>query len=101
MIGIFYFFAAVLVYLSARSFIGGVRYLRYFKNELARPLSEFTPFVTVIAPCRGLDHGFTQNVSSLLSQDYPAFEVVFVVDDPKDAAVPEIERDRAATDVDT
>jgi cellulose synthase/poly-beta-1,6-N-acetylglucosamine synthase-like glycosyltransferase len=101
MIGVFYFFAAILLYLSVRSFIGGIRYLAFFQSELAKPLSEFTPFVTVIAPCRGVDHGFSENISSLLTQAYPDFEVLFVVDDHDDPAVPVIEKATAATTVHT
>ena len=57
MIFVFYALAAVLVWLSAKSFFGGIRYLQYFKAELAKPRPEFTPFVSVIVPCRGVDDG--------------------------------------------
>lgn len=92
MIYVFYFFAAVLVWLSFKSFRGGITYLRYFREELAKPRSTFTPFVTVIAPCRGLDDGLEQNLTALLTQEFPAYEVIFVVDEAKDLAMPVIER---------
>ena len=57
MIYVFYFFAAVLIWLSFRSFRGGIIYLRYFRDAFAKPKSTFTPFVTVVVPCRGLDDG--------------------------------------------
>ena len=91
MILLFYFFAGVLILLSFRSFRGGVEYLRFFKDELAKPTSNFTPFATIIAPCRGLDTGLADNLSCLLEQDYPDHEIIFVVDDKNDAAVPVIE----------
>ena len=92
MILVFYFFAALLVWLSFKSFRGGIAYLRFFQDELANPPSEFKPFVSVIAPCRGLDDGLEQNLTALIEQDYPDYEVIFVVDDEKDASVPTIEK---------
>ena len=86
MIVIFYIFAATLVYLSIKSFLGGVEYLNYFKQELDMPCSEWTPFVTIIAPCKGVDEGMVANLDAVLQQDYPDYEVVFVVDDEDDPA---------------
>ena len=90
MIFVFYFFAAVLVVLSYKSFRGGLDYLNFFKQELAKPPSDFTPFATVFAPCRGLDQNLRENLAALFKQDYPEYEVVFIVDDENDAAVPVI-----------
>ncbi len=90
MIYVFYFFAALLVWLSFKSFRGGIAYLRFFREELAKPRSTFTPFITVIAPCRGIDEGLDQNLAALLKQDFPEHEVIFVVDDENDPAVPVI-----------
>lgn len=87
----FYILAALLIFLSFKSFRGGIEYLRFFKSELAKPKPEFTPFVTVIAPCRGLDAGLDDNLRALIEQDYPDYEVIFVVDDKNDAAVQVIE----------
>ena len=91
MIFIFYFFAVVLILLSFKSFRGGIAYLRFFKAEIAKPRSEFTPFATVIAPCRGLDAGLDENLRALLEQEYPAYEVIYVVDDKSDTAMTIIE----------
>lgn len=96
MIWIFYLLALLLVLLSFRSFLGGLRYLDFFKSELAKPASDFAPFVTVIAPCRGLDQGRDLNLYSLLHQDYLHYEVIFVFDDAGDSSVPAIEEARAA-----
>ena len=84
---IFYIFALLLIYFSIRSFLGGVAYLSYFRSQLAKPLSGFTPFTTVIAPCKGLDEGLQENLLALLELDYPGYEVIFVVDDKNDPAV--------------
>lgn len=92
MIFVFYFFAAVLVWLSLKSFRGGIEYLNFFRTELAKPHFEYTPFVTIIAPCRGLDDDLEQNLAALLEQDYPEYEIVFVVDNRADRAVASIEQ---------
>lgn len=84
-------FAALLIYFSFKSFRGGIEYLHYFRQELAKPDAGFTPFATVIAPCKGLDEGLAENLSALLLQDHPAYEVIFVVDDAGDPAVRVIE----------
>lgn len=84
---VFYIFAAVLIYFSLKSLRGGVDYLRFFKDELSKPPSNYTPFVTVIAPCKGLDEGLHENLRALTEQNYSEYEVLFVVDDEHDPAV--------------
>lgn len=92
MIFVFYIFAVLLIFLSYKSFRGGFDYLNYFKKELAKPLSGYTPFVTIIAPCKGLDEGLEENLTALVKQDYPAYELIFAVEDENDPAVAVIER---------
>ncbi len=87
MIFIFYILAAVLVWFSYKSFRGGIAYLKYFKRELAKSRSAYTPFTTVIAPYKGLDDGLEGNILALLEQDYPGYETIFVVDAEDDPAV--------------
>jgi ceramide glucosyltransferase len=87
MIFVFYSFAAVLVFLGYKSLRGGIYYLNFFRRELARPKSNYTPFCSIIAPCRGLDEGLSENLSALFKQDFPSYEIIFVVDNEADAAV--------------
>lgn len=105
MIFIFFFFAAILAFLGYRSLRGGIDYLNFFKRELAKPKSNYTPFVSIIAPCRGVDEDLSTNLSALFGQDYPSYEIVFVVDDAHDESVsviktlmseydPELQRNR-------
>ena len=92
MIFVFYLFAAVLVFTSWKSLRGGINYLNFFKKEIARPESDFTPFASIIAPCRGLDEDLEANLSALFRQDFPEYEILFVVDDENDEAVKIIEK---------
>ena len=91
---IFYFFAAVSIYLGLLSLRGGVRFVRYLQKELARALGDYTPFVTVFVPCRGVDAGLKENVLSLFAQNYPAYEIIFVADSADDPAFAIIEEAR-------
>ena len=91
---IFYFFAVISIYLGLLSLRGGVRFVRYLQKELATELGDYSPFVTVFVPCRGLDPGLKQNVLSLFAQDYPAYEIIFVSDSANDPAFAVIEEAR-------
>jgi cellulose synthase/poly-beta-1,6-N-acetylglucosamine synthase-like glycosyltransferase len=86
MIVLFYILASLLIYLSYRSFRGGINYLNYFRHELAKPQSDFTPFASIIVPCKGVEEGLKANLEALRDQDYPEYEVIFVVDDAADPA---------------
>ncbi len=88
---LFYLFAAILIFLGYKSLRGGIDYLAYFKRELAKPKSEFAPFASVFVPCRGLDQNLRENIAALFRQNYPVYEVIFVVDSESDAAVSVIE----------
>ncbi|HKQ51916.1 MAG TPA: glycosyltransferase family 2 protein [Pyrinomonadaceae bacterium] len=88
---VFYVFASLLVIQSAVSLRGGLRYLAYVRRELAKDDSDFAPYASVIAPCRGLDQGLRENLAALFRQDYAAYEIVFVVDSARDASLCVIE----------
>ncbi len=82
----FYLFATLLVFLGYKSLCGGIDWLNYFKNELSKPKSNFTPFASIIVPCCGLDSDLFENLSAHFKQNYPNYEVIFVVDDENDEA---------------
>jgi cellulose synthase/poly-beta-1,6-N-acetylglucosamine synthase-like glycosyltransferase len=88
---IFYFFAVVVLWLGVLSLRGGFRFARYVEQESAKPLTQFTPFVSVIAPFRGLDQGLSENFSSLFNQSYPNYELIFVIDSLEDPALAVVE----------
>jgi ceramide glucosyltransferase len=87
MIYLYYFFAIVLVYMSYLSFRGGFDYLNFFRQELAKSRSDYTPFCSIIAPCKGLDEDLEKNLTALCLQDFPNYEIIFVVDSEFDEAL--------------
>jgi cellulose synthase/poly-beta-1,6-N-acetylglucosamine synthase-like glycosyltransferase len=65
-------------------------------QQLARALRRIEPYrpagdialppVSVLAPCRGIDAQFEAYARALLSQQYPRYEVLFLVESPHDPA---------------
>ena len=84
---LYYFFAAVATWFGIQSLLSGFRYVAYVRQETSKPLPDFHPFVSVIAPSRGLEDGLEENLLTLLKQDYPAYEVLFVFDRENDPAI--------------
>jgi len=84
---LYYFLAALACWFGIQSLMNGRRFAAYVRRETSRALPEFRPFVSVIAPTRGLEPGFAENVRPLMQQDYPAYEVLFVFDDPQDPSL--------------
>ena len=84
---LYYFLAAVSCWLGLQSLLSGIRYATYVRRETSRPLPDFQPFVSVIAPGRGLEAGLADNLRPLLNQNYPHYEVLFVFDDAGDPAI--------------
>lgn len=84
---VYYFLAALALWFGFQSLLSGLRFAAYVRRETSRALPDFRPFVSVIAPTRGVEPGFAENVRPLVGQDYPAYEVLFVFDDPKDPAI--------------
>lgn len=92
---VFYLFALVVVWLGLESLRGGFRYLSFVRGEVQRERPAFTPFASILAPCRGLDQGLEENLAALFRQDYPAYEIIFVTDNPDDPSRAVIEALRA------
>jgi ceramide glucosyltransferase len=65
----------------------GLFVLLYSKNKTEPQLR--TPFsVAVIVPCKGLGTNLEKNLRALCEQDYPTYQVLFVLDSPQDPAYP-------------
>ena len=84
---VYYFLAALACWFGLQSLLNGIRFAAYVRRETSRALPDFHPFVSVLAPTRGVDPGFAENVRPLMVQDYPAYEVLFVFDDAADPAI--------------
>src|SRR4051794_16004722 len=84
---VYYFLAVVSGFFGIQSLRSGFRYVAYVKDETSKVLPGFQPYVSVIAPSRGLEPGLAENLLSLLNQDYPAYEILFVFDRDGDPAV--------------
>lgn len=84
---VFYFLAAVSIWFGIQSLLSGIRYAAYVRREMSRVLPEFQPFVSVVAPSRGLEPGLAENLRPLLEQDYACYEVLFVFDRANDPAI--------------
>jgi len=91
---VFYFFAAISIWLGLLSLRAGLRFIRYLQSEIVRDQPEFTPFVTMFLPMRGVDDGLRENVVAIFRQDYPNFEIVFVTDRADDPALAVVEMAR-------
>ena len=91
----FYAFAVIVIWLGILSLRSGLSFDAYLRREVAHPLPDFAPFVSVIAPCRGLEDGLRENISALFQQNYPAYEIIFVTDRADDPALGLIDEVRA------
>ncbi len=65
----------------------GYRLRQFVNDQLGQSPPDSGLGVTLIAPCKGIDPGFEENVAAVLSQQYRGFwEVVFVVESEEDSA---------------
>jgi ceramide glucosyltransferase len=84
---LYYFLAAVACWFGVQSLLNGFRYAAYVRRETSGGLPDFHPFVSVIVPGRGLEPGLSENLVTLLNQDYQRYEVLFVFDRADDPAL--------------
>ncbi len=76
---IFFLAGALLVLQSAWAFVDGIRFLNLVRRKRSSPRESFAPSAAVVIPCKGVDAGFEANLHRFLNQDYPDYQVVFVV----------------------
>src|SRR5690349_1329055 len=98
---LYYFLAAISCWLGLQSLLSGLRYAAYVRRETSRPLPKFEPFVSVVAPGRGLELGLADNLRPLLNQDYQQYEVLFAFDAPDDPAIEIVDELKSSTTVPT
>jgi len=94
--------AGAVVLLGFLPLVGALRFRMYVARERRRRRAPFTPRLSIILPCKGLDPGFEENVRSLIEQDYPDFEILFVTatdDDPAHVCLKGMIEDYPARDL--
>lgn len=69
---------------NAASLAQGFRMRGQVRRAMRLAHGGHVPPAVVILPIRGLDEGFDENLRAILSQSYPAYRVLVVVDDSKD-----------------
>ncbi|MFP5262306.1 MAG: glycosyltransferase [Blastocatellia bacterium] len=89
---VFYIFAALLIIQGLFSLIEGIQFRAFVRRSLREPVGAFAPKASIIAPCKGVDPEFEENLDALFNQEYPAYEIVFAIASGDDAARPVIER---------
>src|SRR5262247_4584872 len=65
--------------------------VRFFRGKIAAPPSELWP-VSMLIPLCGVDVGAYESYAAFCCQDYPAYQIIFGVRDPLDAAIPIVHR---------
>ena len=83
-----YILAVLAILQGIASLRDGIRSAKHIRTY--RPRSSTHPRVVVFCPCRGIDPEFRKNIASIRDQDYPAFEVFFIVDSDDDPACREL-----------
>ncbi|MGH9468932.1 MAG: glycosyltransferase [Terriglobia bacterium] len=82
---IFLTLAVLLTIQSALSLRGGFTFLRLVRRSRKTPPGGYHPPSAVIVPCKGDDEDLAENAARFFNQDYPSYQIIFVVasrDDP-------------------
>lgn len=66
--------------------------LRFFSRSQPHTKADYTPPASLLKPVRGVDFGSYENFASFCKLDYPAYEILFAVNDENDPAVPLIRK---------
>jgi ceramide glucosyltransferase len=71
---------------TAASIVQGVRLRGHVGRAMRIAFGAFLPHVVIVLPVRGIDPGWDGNLRAILSQVYPHFRVLVVLDDSSDPA---------------
>lgn len=84
----------------------GLRMLRHVNREVARtrgdrqpPAWREWPKVALMVPCKDVDPDLEENLTLLLQQDYPHYEIIFMTLDAHDLSYPILQKMVAASPV--
>jgi len=87
-----YLCAALAVFGVIQSLFGWVAVFRYSRLPPATPVSR--PGITVLRPMCGIEPLLEEALVSCFTMDYPDYQIVFGIQDPKDPALAVLERVR-------
>jgi ceramide glucosyltransferase len=79
-----YILASIAILQGIFILIEGIRAARHMRTF--RPRRPRRERISVFCPCKGTDAEFEKNIRSILEQDYPNYDVTFVVEAEEDAA---------------
>jgi ceramide glucosyltransferase len=86
-----YYYIALAAILSQLFFlVQTVKNYRYILAKYKKKRSRHLLRTVLIVPCKGLDHGFQKNITSLFNQDYENYLLWFVVAEKSDPAYDEL-----------
>lgn len=68
------------------------QYVEMKLKEPKEPMDTYTPKISMIIPCKGVDFEFEENIGAMLKQAYPYYEVLFVTATEDDRAHEELKR---------
>jgi ceramide glucosyltransferase len=83
---VFLILGILLLVQGLSSLLDGFRFRRFVRRSRREPPGSYRPFAAVIIPCKGVEPGFEANLAQFLTQDYPRYQVIFVVASDKDPA---------------
>lgn len=72
--------------------VAGTLHAARWARAPVSPSSAWRPFATVLVPCKGEHQGFEDNARAMAAQDYPGYELLFVVDEKDDPCALALER---------
>lgn len=72
--------------------VAAVATVRFFERARAKKLPVFTPPASILKPVHGVDFATYENFASFCRQDYPAYEILFCVNELSDPAVAIIQK---------
>src|SRR3970040_281778 len=96
MLTLFFLLAGLLAVQSLIALQDGPRFLAFVRRRLGQPLADYAPPATVLCPLQGMGGRPDAHLRALLVQDYPDYEVVFVMaaaDDPARAVCERLARE--------
>jgi cellulose synthase/poly-beta-1,6-N-acetylglucosamine synthase-like glycosyltransferase len=83
---LFYFLATVQILVGLYLIGQGLAWFSYVRRRVRSESGFFTPLTAVLCPCKGMESGLEQNLTSLTVFDYPNYEVFFILASANDSA---------------